>query len=169
MFSPFANPGQSRPDGAPSAMQRTAFLTCLLVAGLCAGCSGQKSVRSFRLPDGDANRGQAAFVSLRCHTCHTVSGVDLPAPTVPPAEQLMLGGEVARLRTYGDLLTAIIHPKAGISDKIPAPERRKMKESPMPGVNDVMTVQEMIDLVAFLQPRYRVLAPLYEGDYRLIP
>jgi hypothetical protein len=44
-----------------------------------------------------------------------------------------------------------------------------MKESPMPGVNDVMTVQEMIDLVTFLQPRYRVLAPLYEGDYRLIP
>jgi mono/diheme cytochrome c family protein len=150
-------------------VKRTAFLTCLLVAGLVAGCSGQKSVRRFHLPDGDASRGQTAFVSLRCHTCHTVSGIDLPAPTAAPADQLMLGGEVARLRTYGDVLTAIIHPKAGISDKIPSPERKKMKESPMPGVNDVMTVQEMIDLVAFLQPRYRVLAPLYEGDYRLIP
>jgi mono/diheme cytochrome c family protein len=150
-------------------MHRTAFLTCLLLAGLSAGCSGQKSVRSFKMPEGDPARGQTAFVTLRCNTCHTVSGIDLPAPTAAPADQLMLGGEVARLRTYGDLLTAIIHPKAGISDKIPGPERKQMKESPMPGVNDVMTVQEMIDLVAFLQPRYRVLAPLYEGDYRLIP
>jgi len=150
-------------------MLRTAFLPCLVLAGLLAGCSGQKSLRSFRMPEGDAARGQTAFVSLRCHNCHTVSGIDLPAPTAAPADQLMLGGEVARLRTYGDLLTAIIHPKAGISEKIAGPERKKMKESPMPGVNDVMTVQEMIDLVTFLQPRYRVLAPLYEGDYRLIP
>ncbi len=150
-------------------MQRTTLLAGLLLAGLCAGCSGQKSLRSFRMPEGDAARGQTAFVSLRCHTCHTVSGIDLPAPTAAPADQLMLGGEVARLRTYGDLLTAIVHPTAGLADGRPGPERKKMKTSPMPGVNDVMTVQELIDLVAFLQPRYRVLAPLYEGDYRLIP
>jgi mono/diheme cytochrome c family protein len=150
-------------------MLRTAFLPALVLAGLLAGCSGQKSLRSFRMPEGDATRGQTAFVSLRCHTCHTVSGVNLPAPTAAPADQLLLGGEVARLRTYGDLLTAIVHPNAGLSDKLPGPERKKMQSSPMPGVNDVMTVQEMIDLVTFLQPRYRVLAPLYEGDYRLIP
>lgn len=150
-------------------MKTTALLTSLL-ALLATGCTGgQKSLRNFRLPDGDAARGQAAFVALRCHTCHTVSGVTLPAPTADPAHQLALGGDVARLRTYGDLLTAIAHPAYALSDKIPGPERRKMGKTPMKGVNDVMTVQELIDLVAFLHPRYRLLEPLYEADYRLIP
>ena len=134
------------------------------------GCTdGRKSLRNFRLPEGDATRGQAAFVALQCHACHTVPGVTLPAPTADPANILALGGEVIQLRTYGDLLTAIVHPGYDLSDKLPLAERRRMRQSPMTPVNHVMTVAQLVDLVAFLQPRYRPLEPLLESQYRLVP
>jgi hypothetical protein len=34
-------------------------------------------------------------------------------------------------------------------------------ESKMPVYNGVMTVQELIDIVAFLQPQYNVVVPKY--------
>jgi mono/diheme cytochrome c family protein len=142
-------------------------LASLLVG---AGCTkGTKSTRSFRLPEGDAGRGQAAFAALQCHSCHTVAGVAFPAPTAAPEHVVALGGEVVRLRTYGDLLTAITHPAYELSDKLTPQERRKMRSSPMTPVNEVMTVRQLVDLVVFLQPRYRQLDPLYEMDYRLTP
>lgn len=135
-----------------------------------AGCTkGPKSLRNFRLPEGDAGRGQAAFVALKCHACHPVAGITLPAPTADPAHVLTLGGEVIRLRTYGDLLTAIIHPAYELSDKLSFPERRRLRASPMTPVNDVMTVAQLVDLVAFLQPRYRPLEPMYETQYQVMP
>ena len=139
-----------------------------LLAG--AGCTkGPKSMKNFRLPDGDTGRGKAAFVALKCNSCHTVAGVELPAPTAEPGKVLALGGEVARLRTYGDLLTAIVHPAYELSDKLTTKARTKMGASPMKSVNDVMTVTQLIDLVTFLQPRYRQLDPMYEFDHQLTP
>ncbi|MBI4626521.1 MAG: c-type cytochrome [Verrucomicrobia bacterium] len=136
----------------------------LLAFGLVAGCdSGSKSGRGFKFPEGDAARGRAAFVELKCVKCHRVDGVDgLPAPTESPDKVLTLGGEVVRLRTYGDLVTAVIHPSAGISEKYIAEQRGAVKKSPMEPVNDSMTVAQMLDIVTFLHPRYKKLAPLYE-------
>ena len=77
-----------------------------------AGC-GEKlqSASRFRLPQGDVERGKAAFIALDCTKCHTVAGVaDLPRPTAQSEDVIVLGGEVVRLRTMGDLLTAIVHP-----------------------------------------------------------
>ena len=148
--------------------------TCLIIALASllagAGCTrGPKSMKNFRLPDGDTGRGKAAFVALKCNSCHTVVGVELPAPTAEPGKTLALGGEVARLRSYGDLLTAIVHPAYELSDKLPTKARMKMGVSPMKSVNDVMTVTQLIDLVTFLQPRYRQLDPMYELDYTNAP
>lgn len=146
------------------------LLIVLAAALAAAGCTrGAKSTRSFRLPEGDVARGQAAFVALQCHTCHTVPGVALPAPLVAPSDVLALGGDVVRLRTVGDLLTAIVHPAYELSDKLSPEDRRKMRVSRMVSVNDVMTVRQLIDLVAFLQPRYHQLEPLYEQHYHLTP
>ena len=151
-------------------MSKVLIIALASLLAVAAGCSrGAKSTRNFRLPEGDASRGQAAFVALKCHTCHTVSGVQLPAPTADPANVLSLGGAVVQMRTYGDLLTAIIHPAYSLSDKLSIPERRKMRASPMTSVNDVMTVTQLVDLVAFLQPRYTPLEPMYEANYRLTP
>ena len=39
----------------------------------------------------------------------------------------------------------------------------------MPVLNETMTVRQLIDLVAFLQPTYGPLEPLYEMDYTVLP
>lgn len=148
-----------------------ALLVIVLVALFAsAGCSkGPQSMRNFRLPEGNSERGRTAFVALKCHECHTVAGIELPAPAGVRRKPLLLGGDVVRLRTYGDLLTSIVHPAYELSDQLPTRERMEMSKSPMPAVNEAMTVGQMIDLVTFLQPRYRQLEPMYEFDYRLTP
>jgi len=107
--------------------------------------------------------GKQAFIDLKCYTCHRVDGIaDLPPPTQPPEKIVVLGGEVAQVRTYGRLVTAIIHPSQSISEKMITRPDPPSKESPMPSVNEIMTVDQLINLIAFLQPQYRELQPLYE-------
>ena len=132
----------------------------ILAALGLTGCNeGPKSGKNFRLPDGDAEKGKAAFVSLQCHACHQVVGVELPAPSSKSQVNYFIGGEVSKLRTYGDLVTAIIHPSHGLSPGFDRKQMEGSKISPMPEFNQVMTVAQMIDLVAFLHPRYKKLDP----------
>jgi mono/diheme cytochrome c family protein len=138
-----------------------AAATVLISAG-CGG--GAKSSKGFVLPEGNAEKGKAAFVALQCHTCHQVNGVtDLPAPSASVPRPVIIGGEVARVKNYGELLTAIVHPSHNLSEALHR-EWMAGKLSPMPQFNHTMTVEQMTDLVTFLQPRYKQLAPLY-SDY----
>jgi mono/diheme cytochrome c family protein len=127
------------------------------ISVLLAAC-GAKSPRGFRLPEGDIQRGQAAFVALQCHTCHTIEGATLPAPASKSTINVVLGGDVARVKTYAELVTAVIYPSHRISTKFDKRLMGEGKLSPMPEFNHIMTVEQMIDIVAFLQPQYR-LAP----------
>ena len=148
---------------------KTVFNLVLAALGLVmAGCdSSLKSARSLRLPQGSVENGKVAFTALKCTECHTVAGVDLPKPTAAPEKIVELGGDVARLRTVGDLLTSIIHPNYALSEKMKLPVQKGPVKSPMLGANDVMTVTQMIDLVAFLQPRYTQIPPPSDWDYSL--
>jgi mono/diheme cytochrome c family protein len=138
--------------------KRAVLLLASAVSLATTGCgSGPKSARGFRLPDGDANKGKAAFVALRCTTCHKVTGVELPAPAPSVKAPMVLGGEVTRLRTYGDLVTSIIHPSHRMSAQARKTWASEGKMSAMPEFNEMMTVSQMVDLVAFLQPRYKRL------------
>ncbi len=63
------------------------FWLALPSLALLAACNpGPKSGRGFVLPEGDAVRGEKAFVELKCYACHRVDGVaGLPAPAdLPP-------------------------------------------------------------------------------------
>jgi len=149
-------------------MKMTRYLVGLIgmILWLTACDRGPKSGVGFRLPDGDPEKGQAAFVSLKCHTCHMVVGVDLPAPPSPGQINFPLGGDVTRLKTYGDLVTSIINPAHGLAPGFDKSKMGDEKISPMPEFNQVMTVEQMINLVAFLQPRYKKLEP---GPYSYLP
>lgn len=131
---------------------------------LIAGCTRSQTGMGFHLPNGDPEWGQKAFVALRCTECHRVDGVELPAPTVAPEKVVVLGGDVTRLRSYGDLVTSIIHPSFEISERLNYPAGAKPEKSPMRNVNREMTVGELIDIVSFLHPRYRELRPLYPQE-----
>ncbi len=142
------------------------LLSSLLTLALLTGCDmGPKSGRGFVFPEGDLARGQKAFVDLKCYECHRVDGVaGLPAPTVAPGKVVLLGGEVPTLRTYGALVTAVIHPSQARTAGAPG---LSGKDAVMPQFNETMTVAQMLDIVTFLHPRYRKLMPLRE--YHVLP
>jgi hypothetical protein len=76
-------------------MKTLCILAAWLVVALISGCTpSPKSSRGFRLPDGDADKGRQAFLALKCHRCHKVEGVELPAPV---SFNLTLGGETPRV------------------------------------------------------------------------
>jgi mono/diheme cytochrome c family protein len=123
----------------------------LLLVLAMAGCASRQS-SGFHLPDGDPAAGQQAFVTLQCHTCHRVSGVDLPEPSATPA--VRLGGDVIALPTYGELTSDIIAPSADFATGYPADRIMVAGHSRMPDYTQKMSVRQMADLVAFLHARY---------------
>jgi len=125
-------------------------------------------VRGFILPEGDAQRGEAAFVELGCTACHTVSGTELTQPE-NPEYSVVLGGKVLQVRDYGDLLTSVVHPDHSV--RLPyadVPEGETRARSPMPDFTADMSVAQLIDVVTFLHGRYEKL-PAYRGRYYYYP
>jgi mono/diheme cytochrome c family protein len=139
----------------------SAILVCATLLTACL--PAPESARGFRLPDGDADRGLAALTDLQCHACHSVEGLDLQYLGTGAAD-VKLGGTVARVKTYGELVTSIINPSHKLAPGYQRDEVSIDGESLMTlaSVNDVMTVQQLIDLVAFLQARYEVVPPQYD-------
>ena len=128
----------------------------LFAAGLLSGCQETGPSRGFALPAGDPAAGQQAFVDLKCYTCHEVEGLEdeLPRPTATPVVGVTLGGVASREPMDGELLTSILNPSheiypAGVEEEITSGG-----ESRMANYNDVITAQQLIDLVAFFHERY---------------
>lgn len=130
---------------------------------LATGCG--RSAVGFRLPEGDIEKGKAAFIELKCYSCHIVDGVQLPDHVVTKHKPVAIGGPVARVKTYGELVTSIIHPSHKLSEEAKNEWAVDGKLSPMPNFNATMTVEQMIDIVAFLQSRYTQLVELYTPLY----
>lgn len=132
-------------------------LAIVAILGTTLACNaGRHSSAGFRLPpDGDAVRGKVAFVAAGCGTCHAVSGVDLPRPTVQPPVPVVLGGEVEHVMTDGYLVASIIYPSYELAN-YPKGEITIGGKSRMPDYADKLTVRQLTDIVAFLQSRYVV-------------
>lgn len=125
------------------------------------GCErDMMSERGFALPEGDPEAGEQAFFYMQCNQCHTIAGMDVPP--VPGYEQTVeLGGAVTRVKTYGQLVTAIINPSHELADGYAEEMVSEDGESKMYVYNNYMTVQELIGLVMFLQPHYDVVTPKF--------
>jgi len=80
--------------------------------------------------------------------------------------KLELGGEIQYAKTYADLVTSIINPNHVVSEKFleifPASERGQVRTI-MPFRKN-MTVEQLIDVVTFLNSRY-VLMEGYDEVY----
>lgn len=141
----------------------------LLLALMLTACQEERPVKGFVLPPGDAEAGRQVFIDFDCYQCHSIPNVALPARSFEPPFIVELGGEVRRVKDYGELLTAIVYP-----DHVITPRYRNMlKEAgrdpdltPMPYFGDAMTVTELTDLVEFLHGQYTLLLPnYYRGHY----
>ncbi len=150
-------------------MNNVKALILLLVAfaGL-GGCERDRmSEVGFSLPDGDPAAGRDAFVYLQCNQCHTIAGEDLPLIPLADPPYVELGGAVSKVKTYGQLVTAIINPSHKLAEGYAEDVVSEDWESNMYVYNGYMTVQELIDLVMFLQPHYHLIAPDFR--YRVYP
>ncbi|HQW30128.1 MAG TPA: c-type cytochrome [Verrucomicrobiales bacterium] len=147
-------------------------LTVIFHAG-CGDNEVKRHARGVTLPEGDVETGKSLFVAMRCNRCHTVEGIMLPDQDLPELPKIALGGEIYRVKSYGELVTAIINPQHTVSPQYMAmvseEEKKSGVESPMLGFNDSMTVHQLIDLVAFLHSRYKLMAPAADEYFYLMP
>ena len=140
----------------------TAIIATVSILWACQ--EPQRAPRGFSLPDGDVQRGQQLFVELKCYSCHEVAGLEneLPAPTADPLTDVTLGGLAVRAPTDGELVTSIINPSHQL---YPGGEEERItvgEGSRMANYNEIITIQHVIDLVAFLQSRYETAKPAEE-------
>lgn len=151
-------------------MRIRTIYTGVLMLLLIGGCDNDpKSSLGFTLPDGNVEIGQRHFVELGCVYCHSIAGKEdilVPPNTIEPILNVVLGGATTRIATYGQLVTSIINPSHKVS-----PEYRDMSimdegQSMMRDYNSIMTVDELIHIVAFVQDQY-VLEPVKPTIYRM--
>lgn len=111
------------------------------------GAHGTPEGWKFTWPAGDPVRGQEVFVKLECYACHEVKGEKFPAPDpgrVGPELSFM-----APMHPPEYFAEAIINPSAAIEEG--KGYRASDGKSKMPSYNELVTVQEVIDLVAYLK------------------
>ena len=106
------------------------------------------------LPEGDAARGESHFVSMGCVSCHTVAGAELAEPAEAGPVRVRLGSQGSRTMSYGQLVTSIVNPSHRLAARYRADQVSEGGESLMTTYNDVMTVAQLADIVAFLQAHY---------------
>lgn len=139
-----------------------------IIAGLAFALSAcgtaEKSPRGFRLPDGSAERGQAAFVELKCTSCHRLDGARMSEWGTALAKPVRLGGDVLYAKSDGELVTAIINPSHDLIRGYPSEVIQIGGKSRMKDYAGEMTVQQLIDIVAFLHTKYRTV-PAPVGNY----
>ena len=152
---------------------RAVFSSMMVLIALLAlsACSGEaKPVKGFVLPPGDIAQGEQVFVDFNCHGCHTIPEMEFPETDFEPPFILEIGGEVYRVKNYGELLTSIVNPDHIITPKYIAMLEKADREaiiSPMPYFGEDMTIAELIDLVEFLHAQYTKLQPEYYRGYYL--
>ena len=143
-------------------MKARSVLTLVLAALFTLTACDEATVmsqRGCRLPDGDAQAGREAFLYMQCHQCHSIKGEQLPGIPGQEPPYVELGGMVTQVKTYGQLVTAIINPSHKLAKGYAKELVAENGESKMYVYNDHMTVRELTDIVAFLQPYYEVVAP----------
>ena len=100
---------------------------------------------AFRLPPGDARRGRQVFARLECFRCHRLRGEPHPAPSAAGPELTGIGGH---------------HPGSYIAESIVNPNAVIVQGrgytgpdglSTMPDYRDILSVVDLLDLVAYLE------------------
>ena len=144
-------------------LRTSAILLPAMLLFLTACDPSIRSRDAINLPEGDAARGKELFVSLGCVSCHSVIDAELPESGASDDTKVLLGSHTSTALTYGQLVTSIVNPSHRLSARYRKDVVSADGESKMRVYNDVLTVSQLADLVAFLAPRYeRVDRPGYK-------
>ncbi len=147
-------------------------LLVALMGTVLAGC--QRENTEFALPKGNVEAGKQAFIEFRCNDCHSIAdiehtGVEVAVQSMGKATTgrvlVKLGGITPRYRSHAELVAAVVNPSHKISTAYP--RHQAITQSPMRTYNQVMSVENLIDIVEFLQAEYDVTPPrLIYREYR---
>lgn len=129
---------------------------------------GADSPKGFSLPKGDVEAGKVVFMKYQCLSCHTLKGVEQEGIYKNAEISVALGGKTRSMVTYAELVTSVINPSHKLTSKYLAEEISTDGTSKMIIFNDVMTVTELINLVAFLQPKFELM-PYQPTRYAYYP
>jgi hypothetical protein len=110
--------------------------------------------RGFALPEGNLNAGELAFTTYNCNDCHSIGTIQFAGSD--DDAHIPLGGETTKLKTYGELVTSVINPSHKVSSRY---QEIVDTGNEMRSYNDIMTVQELVDIVTFLQSEYHFTVP----------
>jgi mono/diheme cytochrome c family protein len=133
LLAPVAD-GQQTPPSGPPAPARPAP-------------HGTPKGWKFTLPKGNPAKGREVFEKLECYSCHQVAGERFPAPN----DAARVGPELASMASHHPaefFAESIVNPSAVVDDRA---WRGADGSSKMPSYNDTITVQELIDVVAYLK------------------
>jgi hypothetical protein len=127
------------------------FVVVLLLAGIVAGQAASPAKPSvpkgwrFSFPDGDERAGKAVFMRMECYACHDVK---------LRRESLAKSGNVGPdLSGYSALPKEYLAESIIKAHTVVAAPGYTVKEgkAAMGNYNHFMTIQEMVDLAAFLK------------------
>ena len=133
------------------------LMVFVLLCGTLLISSCNKQARGFALPEGDIEKGKVTYKRLACNECHSVQNIEWKGGK--DNLKIPLGGEVTSLKSYGSLVTSVINPSHKVPWFYDQETSTEGDLSKMMNYNEVMTVQELIDIVTFLQSEYDVIAP----------
>lgn len=107
------------------------------------------------MPPGKPESGESVFVTKGCYQCHSAGATKLPPVDLAQRLVIELGGDVHTKWTRDDYARAIMDPNHLVSEDykiamIRLGDHFKAENSPMPTFADVLRVNELIDLVSFL-------------------
>jgi cytochrome c2 len=142
-------------------MKQIFLIPLFILFFLLVSCDlGPNSGRGFSLPEGNIEKGRATFVELECNACHSVGDIEHVAGREGPDINVKLGGQVTTVKTYGDLVTSVINPSHRTSGRYTKQKfATEGGESTMVVYNEIMTVQQLVDLVTYLESNYEIVPP----------
>ena len=138
---------KSMSGGQPPTMKAPAPIRTTMEALHASG--GVPKGWKFLVPPGDAAKGRAVFVTMECFACHEVKGETFPQSSKRGHEP---GPELTGMGSH--------HPAEYFAESIINPNRVIVQGtgytgtdglSKMPSYGDTLTVQQLVDVVAYLQ------------------
>lgn len=131
------------------------MLGILLISNSC-----QTESKGFALPEGSAIKGKALFMDFYCNECHSIADIKWSGNT--KKNHFKLGGKIRFQKSYGELVASVINPSHKIAQQYYGQSTANEKGvSKMKNYNELMTVQELVDIVTFLQSEYEIDRPVY--------
>jgi hypothetical protein len=102
-------------------------------------------------------------MKYQCLACHNLEGFAYDMVNKEFDLPVVLGGTSTQIKTYAELVTSVINPSHKLANNYQLALTQQDGVSKMLVFNDAMTVTELVNLVTFLQPKYKV--PNYEYTY----